>query len=158
MINCEFENGNRANLRHVTIDALVVNDRQDKLLLEKRADNLLQGGKWCLPGGFLERNETISEAVRREIKEETGYDTDNVKLFRINDNPDRKGEDRQNVTFVFLVTVLEKTGSSDDEVEKIKWFEFDKLPPEQEFAFDHHENVRLYLDHKQQQTGLPLTQ
>ena len=156
MINCEFEDGNKASLRHVTIDALILNKERDKLLLEKRAKHLSHGSKWCLPGGFLERNETTHQAIAREILEETGYEVSKSELFRINDKPDRKGEDRQNVTFVFLVIVSEKTGSSDDEVQELKWFEFEKIPSGEEFAFDHHENVRLLKKHLQHPVNLPL--
>ncbi len=31
-------------------------------------------GKWCLPGGHIEENETAVEAVKREVREETGLD------------------------------------------------------------------------------------
>ena len=157
MINCEFENKNKANLRHVTVDALVLNERGDKLLLEKRAEHLLlHGGKWCLPGGFLNRDETMVEGMKREIKEETGYDAKELKLFRINDKPDRKGEDRQNVTFVFLATASEKTGVRDDEAQQTRWFRFDQMPSEKEFAFDHHENVQLLIKYREERFNLPM--
>lgn len=44
MIKCKFENGNEASLRHVCVDAIVLQD--NKLLLVKRASTLLEGGKW----------------------------------------------------------------------------------------------------------------
>lgn len=158
MINCEFENGNKASLRHVTIDALVINETQDKLLLEKRAEHLISGGKWCLPGGFLERDETTRQAIKREIKEETGYEVSKIDLFRINDKPDRAGEDRQNVTFVFLATALEKTGVKDDETEQTRWFGFDELPSEDDFAFDHYENIELLIKYRKEPFNLPMKQ
>jgi len=59
MINCTFENGNKASLRHVVVHAIVEMD--GKLLLIKRSNELLEGGKWSLPSGFLDRDETAQE-------------------------------------------------------------------------------------------------
>lgn len=149
MINCTFENEHTASLRHVTVDAIVVSD--NKILLVKRASHLTNPNKYALPGGFLDRDETTEDAVRREIKEETGYDVKSVKLFRTNDTPNRKGEDRQNVDFVFIVEVGGKTSKSDNEIQKIAWFDLGKLPKPDDFAFDHYENIELYKKHKNEQ-------
>jgi len=70
MITCTFENGNRASLRHVVVDNLVL--QGDRILLVKRAVQLIEGGKWGLVGGFVDRDETIRQAAAREIMEETG--------------------------------------------------------------------------------------
>jgi 8-oxo-dGTP diphosphatase len=45
---------------------------KEKILLVKRQMQKPQGGKWCLPGGKLEKNETPLIAILREIKEELG--------------------------------------------------------------------------------------
>ncbi|MFH1010626.1 MAG: NUDIX hydrolase [bacterium] len=46
-------------------------EQDGKVLLVQRA---VQPGKgdWCLPGGFIEAGETVSDAVIREMREETG--------------------------------------------------------------------------------------
>ena len=43
-------------------------DSEGRILLTKRSDN----GQWCLPGGAVDPGETVSEAVEREVWEETG--------------------------------------------------------------------------------------
>ncbi|WP_419241033.1 NUDIX hydrolase [Cardinium endosymbiont of Nabis limbatus] len=43
-----------------------------KILVLKRNSHASAGGKWCMPGGKLEKNETPHQAVIREVKEETG--------------------------------------------------------------------------------------
>lgn len=154
MITCFFEKKKKAFLRHVTVDALLIRD--NKILLIKRAPHLTQGNRYALPGGFLDRDETISEGVLRELKEETGHEGKILSLFRINDNPNRKGENRQNVDFVYLVQAGRKVTESDKEVKKVKWFELDKLPKPEEFAFDHYENIRLYLKYRRRKSPLPI--
>ncbi len=154
MIKCQFENGRESSLRHVTIGAIAIKNNQ--ILLAKRAAHLLNGDKYCIPGGFLDRDEATSEAVLRELQEETGY-TGKIKcLFRVNDSPRRPQEDRQNVDFVFIVDVLEKIGEPDGETQEVKWFDINNLPPEDQFAFDHYENIQLYLQHLEKQFSLPI--
>ena len=143
MITCKFENGNAALLRHVVVDALVL--KNDEILLVKRSHKLFEGGKWALVGGFVDRDETIQEAARREILEETGYEVDDITLFRIIDSPHRQGEDRQNISFVYFCKTLEKVGEADDESDEQRWFSLSALPPQEQMAFDHFTIIQLYL-------------
>src|SRR6266404_7751893 len=46
----------------------VIFDRRGRLLLQQRSD----GGQWGLPGGSVEIGESLAEAARREVLEETG--------------------------------------------------------------------------------------
>ena len=157
MITCYFEKGNKANntsLRHAVVDVLVI--KQNKVLLEKRSEELLEGGKWALVGGFVEMDETVIDAVKRETFEETGYRVENIQMLTIRDNPDRPHEDRQNISFVFFCHALEKEGKSDWEVDKQKWYAFDELPPRDEIAFDHYKNIELYLRYKENNLTLPI--
>ena len=55
----------------VGVGAVVV--RGDKALIIKRAHEPRKG-EWSLPGGLLELGESLQDAARREIKEETGLD------------------------------------------------------------------------------------
>src|SRR5207249_10187281 len=95
MIHCFFESGTRALLRHVVVHAVV--EKNGALLLVRRAAHLMEGGKWGLPGGFLDRDETLSQGVLRELREETGWEGAVASLLRVNSKPDRPHEDRQNV-------------------------------------------------------------
>jgi 8-oxo-dGTP diphosphatase len=52
--------------------AVGVIKRGDKIYISKRADGLHQGGKWEFPGGKREANETIEQALARELSEEIG--------------------------------------------------------------------------------------
>jgi ADP-ribose pyrophosphatase YjhB (NUDIX family) len=143
MIKCEFENGNKASLRHLVVHAIVI--KENKILLEKRASHLLEGGKWALPGGFVDRDETAEEATLRELREETGWTGKVLQLLRINTNPNRPHEDRQNIALDYIVEPIEQVGVGDQEVSDLEWFSLDNLPTADNLAFDHKESIELYL-------------
>ncbi|HVA96147.1 MAG TPA: NUDIX hydrolase [Candidatus Acidoferrales bacterium] len=154
MITCTFEDGGTSSLRHAVIDGIVLKDA--KILLVKRAETLLEGGKWALVGGFVGRDEQLAEALQREIFEETGYRVSNITLLAINDNPDRPHEDRQNISFVFFCDAGKQEGESDWEVTDKQWFSFDELPKEEEVAFDHYQAIQLYIRYKKEAVSLPV--
>lgn len=153
MIHCQFENGGNASLRHVVVDVLVL--KENKILLVKRAKKLLEGGKWGLVGGYVERDENLHQAVEREIFEETGYKIKDIALLTIRDNPDRPHEDKQNISFVFFCTALVKEGEADDESDEVAWFDLNSLPPAEQIAFDHELNIDLYKRYCKETFPLP---
>jgi 8-oxo-dGTP diphosphatase len=154
MIACEFENGNKASLRHVCTDAIVIKDGQ--IVLVKRASELQEGGKWALPGGFMERDETITQTVAREVQEETGWTVHSLRLFAVNTGPSQRGTDRQNVVFIYLCEAGSKTGESDRESDEIKWYDLDGLPSADDMAFDHLEVIELYRRNLTDPQTLPI--
>lgn len=158
MITCTFENNNKASLRHITVNAIVVKNNQ--ILLGKRATfngkPILESGKWGLLGGFFDRDENLTQAVIREVMEESGWEIENLKLFRINDNPNRPKEDRQNVDIIFIATAIKQIKTSDEEVSQLQWFDLDKLPAKDEIAFDHGDSLGLYKKYLKEKFLLPI--
>lgn len=64
----------------VSVIAIVTND-EGKILI---ADHYIRpGASWGLPGGFVDKNESPEEAIKREILEETGLELINIKLHHI---------------------------------------------------------------------------
>jgi len=61
----------------IDVRSFIIKD--DKLLLVKERSD----GLWTLPGGWADVNESPSEAVVRETKEETGYDVSPIKLLAL---------------------------------------------------------------------------
>lgn len=158
MITCFFENNGKGLLRHVTVNAMVIKDH--KILLGKRGTlngkPISESGKWDLLGGFFGRDENLIQAVKREVMEESGWEITDLKLFRINDNPKRPKEDRQNVDMIFTAEALQQTGKSDEEVSHLQWFDLDKLPSPELIAFDHGESIGLYKKYLKENFALPL--
>lgn len=154
MITCTFENGSSAKLRHVVVHAIV--ERDGALLLVKRAGPILETGKWSLPSGFMDRDETAGQCIIRELLEETGWQCEVVSFFRLNTTPNRPKEDRQNVAIEFICRAMKKAGEPDAENSKVEWIPIDKLIPFEDFAFDHGRTIRLYLEYKKGKFPLPL--
>ena len=154
MNTCTFEDGGKGMLRHVVVHGIM--ERNGELLLVKRAGPILETGKWSLPSGFLGRDETAAGGIVREIKEETGWDSEVIALFRVNTNPHRPNEDRQNVAFDFLLRPIKEAGSRDSENSKVEWMPIDKLLSFDQYAFDHGEFIKKYLEYRKNPFPLPL--
>ncbi|MEK7634070.1 MAG: NUDIX domain-containing protein [Patescibacteria group bacterium] len=158
MINCFFENNDKALLRHITVNAIVIKDNQ--ILLGKRGTldgkPILESGKWGLLGGFFGRDENLIQAVKREVMEESGWEIENLQFFRINDNPNRPKEDRQNVDIIFIANAIKQIKISDEEVTEMQWFDLDKLPAKEEIAFDHGDSLELYKKYLKEKFPLPV--
>lgn len=63
--------------------AIILNENNE-ILLQLRTDF----NRWGIIGGALEYNETLEDAVKREVFEETGLTVKNVELFRTYSGPD----------------------------------------------------------------------
>ncbi len=154
MITCTFEGGSKASLRHVVVHAIV--EQNQALLLVRRARHLPEGGKWGLPGGFLDRDESLTQGVLRELREETGWEGQIVRLLCINSRPERPREDRQNVAFDFIIAPLRRAGEPDDESSDVEWIPIDHLPPLDSLAFDHGDSIWLYLESRGRSASAPI--
>jgi 8-oxo-dGTP diphosphatase len=62
------------------VGALIFEGRN--ILLVERAKEPLKG-YWSLPGGIVEAGERLEDAVRREVREETGLEIDPLEMFEI---------------------------------------------------------------------------
>lgn len=131
--------------RDIAADSLVI--KNGKVLLIKRHQETREGGKWALPGGILEWNETLEECALKELKEETGVIGKIIKFFKIYSNPQREPDDTQNVTAVYLVHFIKEVEKIDKkEVEKKAWFTLESLP--KKIAFDHRKIIKDYIKSK----------
>jgi 8-oxo-dGTP pyrophosphatase MutT (NUDIX family) len=65
------------------VSAVIVDER-GRVLLQQRTDN----GRWGLPGGAVEFGESVVEALRREVMEETGLTVEVGRLIGVYSHPD----------------------------------------------------------------------
>ncbi len=70
----------------LTVDAVIAKDGGFVLIRRK---NEPFKGCWALPGGFVERGETVEDATRREAREETGLDIELLALLGVYSDPKR---------------------------------------------------------------------
>ncbi len=115
---------------NLTVDGVVID--HDSLLLIQRKNHPYQG-KWALPGGFVEYNEKTTDAVIREVYEETGLKTKIKTLVGVYSDPSR---DPRGHT-VSVVYLLKKNGGdlhADDDAAQARFYPIKDIP---NLAFDH---------------------
>jgi len=92
----------------LAVDCIILID--GKVLLIRRR-NPPHG--WALPGGFVDYGETVEDAVRREMKEETGLDLADLRQFRVYSDPARDPRGHV-VSVVFAARGVGKPMAGDD--------------------------------------------
>jgi ADP-ribose pyrophosphatase YjhB (NUDIX family) len=104
--------------------------RDDRVLLIRRGRPPRQD-EWSLPGGRQELGETVTEAVRREVREETGLEIDVRDVVAVVDLIDRDAD--QGVRFHYtLIDLLAEWRAGEaiaaDDAAAVQWATLDELP------------------------------
>ena len=105
----------------------IVYSEEKGLLLEKRTDT----GEWCTPGGAIELRESLEDALKREVKEETNLDIANPKLFDIKANVHMIYPNKEEVYYTDVVYEINDFGGKlkpDKESSELAFFPLDNLP------------------------------
>lgn len=74
------------NCPFLTVD-IIIEVREGLVLIKRKNEPYRR--EWAIPGGFVERGETVEEAARREAKEETGLDVKLKELIGVYSDPER---------------------------------------------------------------------
>ena len=107
---------------NVELTVLCLIHQNDKYLLQNRVKDDWKG--LTLPGGHIEKNESIIDAVIREMKEETGLDIQNPKLCGIKQFPIENG---RYIVFLFQTDEFHGEVTSSEEGEMV-WVKKSELP------------------------------
>ena len=118
----------------------------------------ISDGKWTLPGGWADVNQSAAECVVREIAEESGYEAKTLKLAAVRDYQ-KSGHPPRNVDSIYkMFFICEITGGSaraSDETSEVAFFPREALPPlslgrttaaQVERMFQHAQNPQLPTD------------
>ena len=115
----------------LVVDCVAV-DSNGRILLIRRGNPPFQG-QYALPGGFVDVGETVEEACRRELKEETAVEAKKLTLIGVYSDPGRDPRGHS-VAVAFLARVKGAGAKAGDDAAAVEWVEsWRKL----DLAFDH---------------------
>jgi nucleoside triphosphatase len=122
-----------------TVGALVVNVRGDALIVRSSKWN----DKFTVPGGHIELGERAEDAIKREVREETGLDVEPVKLLLVQQAIYPKDYHKRE-HFVFMDYVC-KTRSSEVKLDGRELQEYVWVKPEDALKLDMEEYTRSFV-------------
>ena len=113
--------------------AVAIFNEQGQVLLQKRRDI----DQWCIISGHVEFGETVTEAVLREIEEETNTTAEIIRFIGIYSSPDSQTYQYRNRSVQYITSYFEAKLTSDipkafsnSETKELKFFSPDALPEE----------------------------
>ena len=128
----------------LTVDAVVFKEtgiKKEILLIQRKFAPYK--GKWALPGGFVDMDETLEQAAFRELSEETGITNVALQQLKAFSTIERDPRSRT-ISVVFWGVANQATEViAGDDAGKAQWFDLTQLPP---LAFDHQEVVNEAMD------------
>jgi 8-oxo-dGTP diphosphatase len=117
-------------------DAVVLDPRGRVLLIRRKNPPFV--GHYALPGGFVDVGETVEDACRRELREETGIIASKLQLIGVYSDP-RRDPRRHAVGVAYLTRVRSAKGTAGDDAASIEWVDNWRGL---DLAFDHADILR----------------
>jgi 8-oxo-dGTP diphosphatase len=119
----------------VTVDIVIVSREEKPRVLLIRRKKAPFAGCWAIPGGFVEMDESLDDAAKRELMEETAVRGDNLEqIYTFGDrNRDPRGR-VISVAYLAVVDADKLKPRADDDAAEVGWFSLARPP---KLAFDH---------------------
>lgn len=125
----------------LTVDAAIFRktDSSFEILLIQRGNPPFKGS-WALPGGFVDMDESLEDAINRELMEETALTNIDLKQLHAFSKPGR--DPRGHTITVVFWGILEnkQTAIAGDDAHTVRWYNINQLP---ELAFDHDDIIEI---------------
>jgi 8-oxo-dGTP diphosphatase len=119
----------------VTVDVVIVTREKPRRVLLIRRKHEPFTGRWALPGGFVEMNESLEAAAERELREETGVTAVRLEQLHTFGDPDRDPRSRTiSVAYLAVVEEHQVTPHANDDAAEVGWHSLTRPPG---LAFDH---------------------
>lgn len=129
----------------VTVDIVILTVKENdlRMLLVKRKYDPFKGC-WAIPGGFVQRGESLEKAALRELNEETGVSDVYLEQLYTFGAPERDPRGRVITAAYFsLVDSTKLKLKATTDVSEVKWFSMYALP--EKLAFDHKQILEYAL-------------
>lgn len=127
----------------LTVDAVVFRQSGELEVLLIQRKNYPFEGMWALPGGFVDMEETVEEAVVRELYEETHLRLDHLQQLHTFSALGRDPRGRTvSVTFFGVIDPQNSQVRGGDDAMDAKWFKMSEIPS---LAFDHIEAINMAM-------------
>ncbi len=123
----------------LTVDAVIVGKDGRSIVLVKRRNYPFKD-YYALPGGFVEVGERLMDAVKREVKEETGLDVEVERMIGVYDDPNRDPRGHV-VTVAYLCRETGGELKASTDAREARRFAFDEVA-KVKLAFDHEKILR----------------
>jgi 8-oxo-dGTP diphosphatase len=134
----------------VTVDVVIVTmeDRPRVLLIRRKHDPF--AGAWAIPGGFVDMDESLEDAARRELFEETSIRTGALEQLHTFGDPGRDPRGRV-ISVVYLAQVAPNSlqPQAADDAAEVAWHSLQRPP---KLAFDHAQVLALARLHLRKAT------
>lgn len=138
---------NKSSVIKVAVDAIVFGySKQDGvsvLLIQRKYEPFKNS--WAIPGGFVLEDESLEEAVKRELMEETGISVNYLEQLYTFGEPKR--DPRQRIIAVAYFGLVKASQyqelKASTDAENAKWFSIKKLPA---LAFDHKQILQVAIE------------
>lgn len=123
---------------HMTLMLMLIKRAQ----LNAEGQPNIEAGKWALPGGFVQADESAFEAAQRELEEETSVNSIHIKHFGVYDKPGRdpRGWIISNAHYAIVPEHELAKRKANDDADDVLLFPFDEVF-NLELAFDHREII-----------------
>jgi 8-oxo-dGTP diphosphatase len=132
----------------LSVDAVVFGYEEENisvLLIKRKYDPFK--GQWAIPGGFVINNESLEEAVERELFEETGIKINYLEQLYTFGKPDRDPRGRVvSIAYFGLVRPNAFKIYASTDAEQAQWFNINELP---KLSFDHKEILKTAIERLQ---------
>lgn len=123
--------------------AIILNDKNQVLLMQRSSKANNEPGYWTKPGGTVEFGEKVVDAVKREIKEEVGIEIKCTKFLGYTDHITEDGQHWVALNYLAQIVNGEPENLEPEKCDAVQWFDLGALP--EKLTKTTKEPIEMYL-------------